>query len=72
MCFLLIMCHMKVRRPNLEDASESYIIYRGSFSVMSCMEMDRDHHDQERNTFFSFNHHVHYAIIKRKKTFFFI
>ena len=64
------MCHMTVRRPNLEDASQSYIIYRGSFSIMSCMEMCRDCHNQERKTFFSFSHHVHYAIIKREKRFF--
>ena len=26
MCFLLMMCHMTVRRPNFKDASQSHII----------------------------------------------
>ena len=71
MCCLLMMCHMTVKRPNLEDASQSYIICRGSFSVMSCMERCRDCHAQERKTFYSFNHYIHYIIIKREKRFFF-
>ena len=70
MCCLLMMCHMTVKRPNLEDASQSYIICRGSFSVMSCMERCRDCHAQERKTFYSFNHYIHYTIIKREKRFF--
>ena len=32
--------------------SISHYEYRGSFSVMSCMEMCRDFHDQEGNNFF--------------------
>ena len=55
----------------MEDASQSHIINTVvSFSVMSCMEMCRDRHDQERNNFFSFSHYVHYAMIKREKSFF--
>ena len=69
MCCLLMMCHMTVKRTNLEDASQSYIICRGSFSVMSCMERCRDCHAQERKTFYSFNHYIHYTIIKREKIF---
>ena len=50
--------------------SISHYKYRGNFSVMFCMEMCRDRHDQERKNFFWFSHYVHYAMIKRKKIFF--
>ena len=50
--------------------SISHYKYRGSFSVMSHMEMCCDRHDQEGNNFSSFSHYVHYAMIKRKKVFF--
>ena len=50
--------------------SISHYKYRGSFSVMSCMEMCCDRHDQERKISFSFRHYVHYTMIKWKKVFF--
>ena len=50
--------------------SISHYKYRGSFSVMSCMEMCRDCHDQEGKNFFPFSDYLHYAMIKRKKSFF--
>ena len=39
--------------------------YRGSFGVMSCMDMCRDRHDQERKNFFLFSHDQ-----EKKKIFF--
>ena len=50
--------------------SISHYKYRGSFSVMSCMEMCRDCHDQEGKNFFPFSDYLHYTMIKRKKSFF--
>ena len=41
--------------------SISHYKYRGSFSIMSSMEMCRDCHDQEGNNFFPFSDHLHYA-----------
>ena len=50
--------------------SISHYKYRGSFSIMSCMEMRRDCHDPERDNFFPFSDYLHYAMIKRVKKFF--
>ena len=65
-----MMCHMTVSRPNLEDASQSHINVFNSFNVMSCMEMCGDCHDQEGKNFFPVSDYLHYAMIKRKKSFF--
>ena len=64
------MCHMTVRRPNLEDASQSHVNVSNSFNVMSCMEMCGDCHDQEGKNFLPDSDYLHYAMIKRKKSFF--
>ena len=73
MCFLLMMCHMTLSRPNSEDASQSHII-NTVVALVSCrawkcvvIVMIK----QER-TFFPFSEHLHYAMIKREKIFFII